>query len=113
MHMLFKQLNPRTPSAYDHTATSSSALVCSCLRPRGRPPPWCARRGAAVWPFQHGQHGQLGEAILESMTVGTHQVHCRTQASASLLLRFGPPIFFTQVHPADIWDPHHCQRIVN
>ena len=61
MHMLFKQLNTRTPSAYDHTATSSLALVRSRSRPRRRPPPWCARCGTAVRPFQHGQHGQLGE----------------------------------------------------
>jgi hypothetical protein len=53
-----------------------------------------------------------GRTVLESMTVGTHQVHCRTQASASLLLR-STPQFFTHIHLADIWDRHHCQRIVN
>ena len=47
-----------------------------------------------------------------SMTVRTHQVHSQTQASASFTTQMHPS-FFTLIHPADIWDPHHFQRIVN
>ena len=49
------------PAAYDHTAASSPAPVHSCPRPRRRPPPRCARHGAAVRPCQHGQHGESRE----------------------------------------------------
>ena len=50
--------------------------------------------------------------VVVSMTVRTHQVHSRTQASASFTTQMNPS-FFTLIHPADIWDPHHFQRIVN
>ena len=50
--------------------------------------------------------------VVVSMTVQTHQVHSRTQASASFTTQMHPS-FFTLIHPSDIWDPHHCQRIVN
>ena len=50
--------------------------------------------------------------VVLSMTVRTHQVHSRTQASASFTTQMHPS-FFTLIHPADIWDPHHFQRIVN
>ena len=44
--------------------------------------------------------------VVVSMTVRTHQVHSRTQASASFTTQMNPS-FFTLIHPADIWDPHH------
>ncbi len=50
--------------------------------------------------------------VVVSTTVRTHQVHSRTQASASFTTQMHLS-FFTLIHPADIWHPHHFQRIVN
>src|SRR3954468_18810627 len=44
-HTAAEPINPRTPLAWASTAASSLAPRCPLPRPRGRPPPWCSRRG--------------------------------------------------------------------
>jgi hypothetical protein len=71
---------------YHYCSTSSPAPVRSCPGPGRHPPPLCARHSAAVCRCGHAQQprGIWRGLYMERRTVRTHQVHGRTQASASL-----------------------------